>query len=343
MDTHEKSAPSTLPTGAPIGETLSHHLDVWVERGLINQTQARRILEAERTSSHRAVHSQRGRGAGQPSLTTEALGYVGGILVLIATALIGGQYFDDLGTLGRLGVVGVGAGALLTAGQLVPVRPGRPATGRLRSVLWVLTVAAVAGFIGLLASESFTWSGEDEAFVTASGAAVVALVLWRQHSSVLQQVTVVATLTVALGSGAATHLGGDIAVSGLAIWVFGALWLLLGWAGIVRPRPATDVLGGLVLTVGAALTMDHDVGAGLSLLTVAGLVLTGVRMHALRLLVVGSLATLIVVPSVVQRYFPETLAAPLALLVCGVLLVVAALTTVSRRGPSALSDPVARP
>ncbi|MEO7268067.1 MAG: DUF2157 domain-containing protein [Knoellia sp.] len=316
----------------PSGGPLLRQLDEWVERDLISREQAGRIL-ADDLRRHRADT----RPTESTSPVTEGLGYVGGVLVLIAAGLIAGQYFDDLGTRGRLGVVGVAAVALLGAGHLLHVRPDRPATGRLRSVLWALAVAAVAAFLAILASESFDWTGEDEALCTATGAALVAFVLWRRHQWFLQQVAVVASLTVALGSGVAAHLGGSTALAGLAIWGLGVVWLLLGWAGRVGPRHTTDLLGGLVVTLGAALTLNTDAGAALGAATAAGLVFTGMRLRGLVLLGVGSLATLIVVPAVVQRYFPDALAAPLALLVVGVALVVAALSTVSRRGPSSLS------
>ncbi len=329
-------APRRFPQS---GGPLPRQLDDWVERDLISREQAGRILADELNGRRRAdVHPPQ-----TASPVTEGLGYVGGILVLIAAGLIAVQYFDELGTWGRLGVVGAAAMALLGAGHLVHVQRDRPATGRVRSVLWALAVAAVATFLAILASESFDWTGEDEALFTATGAALAAFVLWRRHQWFLQQSAVVAALSVALGSGVAAHLGGSTALAGLAIWGLGAVWLLLGWAERVGPRSTTDLLGGLVVTIGAALTLDTDAGAALGAATAAGLVCIGMRLRALVLLGAGSLATLIVVPSVVQRYFPDALAAPLALLVAGVVLVVAALSTVSRRGPSSLSRPPRAP
>ena len=329
-------------------DDLEHQLDAWVGRELITREQANRILDEERGPEQAARQGSicplqpadlggpaaspaTARGVEPANLVTEALGYVGGILILIAAGLIAGQYFDDLGRAGRLAVIGAAGLALFGGGYLVQVVPGRAATGRLRSVLWVLTVAAVAAFLGLLADESFGWTDEKGAFLAASGAALAGLALWRWHRWLLQQVAVVVALAVALGSGVSAFLGeGEVALSGLAIWGLGAVWLMLGWGRHVRPRYVTDLLGGVTVTIGSLLTMEYDQGAALAMATAAGLVFTGVRLRALALLGVGSIATLSVVPAVMQRYFPDTIAAPLALLAAGVLLVVAALATASR-------------
>lgn len=334
-------------------DDLERRLETWVHHGLITPEQASRIRAIELGASldgsrpaagetepwgsrppatTREVRVDVGADRPQASLVTGALGYVGGILILIAAGVIAGQYFDDLGRLGRLAVTGSAALALLSAGYLVPVTPTRPAAGRLRSVLWVLAVAATAFFLGLLVDETLGWSREEVPFFAASGTAAVGLELWRRHRWMLQQLAVVVALSIALGSGVATYLGdGDLAPSGVAIWGLGGIWLMLGWGRHVQPRYGTDLLGGAAATVGSQLTMDHDWGAALALATAAALVVVGVRLRALALVAVGSVATLLVVPGVMQRYFPGTLAAPLAVLGAGIVLVLASLATAPKR------------
>ena len=348
-DRTDRAPMGTRHSHAAIGD-LEQRLETWVRHGLITPEQASNILAVEHGADLEGVRptapetepwgprrpasttgvSLAGAGLPPTSLVAEALGYVGGILIVIAAGAITGQYFDDLGRPGRLALTGSAALALLCAGYLVHVNPARPAAGRLRSVLWVLTVAATAFFISLLADETFGWNGEEVAFVAASGAAAVGLELWRRHRWMLQQLAVVVTLAVALGSGVAAYLGGDVALSGMAIWGLGGSWLMLGWAGHVQPRHGTDLLGGAAATVGSQLIMNYDWGAALALATAAALVAIGVRLRALVLLAVGSVATLLVVPGVMQRYFPDTLAAPLAVLGAGVVLVFAALATATK-------------
>jgi hypothetical protein len=323
--------------GSPGVVGLEDRLRRWVERGLITPQQAQAILADE--SDAQAVlpappPADLGRVvAPSGSLVTEALGYVGGVLILIAALVIGGIYFDDLGRVGRLAVTLAAAVALLVGGFLVPAAPDRPAAGRLRSVLWVLTVVAVALFVGLLADQTFELSGDRVAFLSAAGATLVGTELWRRHRWLPQQAAVVVGLGVTLGAGTGAYLGdGGSDASGLAVWGLGAVWLLLGWGRRLGPRYGTDLLGGLTLTVGSQVTAEHDWGSLLAVTTAAVLVLVGVRLRSLVLLAVGSLATLSTVPGLMQRYFPDTVAAPLALLGVGILLVFVASTTARRWG-----------
>lgn len=308
---------------------LEHHLQVWVRRELITDEQARRILAEECDA---VAHSE--TAALTPSLVTEALGYVGGLLILIAAGAIAGQYFDRIGGPGRLAVTGAAGLVLLATGQAMHVTPARAAAGRLRSVLWLLTVADTALFLTLLADQTVGWRDEKAAFAAASGAAMLGLELWRRHRSILQQGAALVALAVALGAGVETFLSdGDSAPSGVAIWGLGGVWLMLGWGGHIRPRYASDLLGGATLTMGAQLTMDHDWGSVLALASAAALVVAGVRLRGLALVTMGSAATLLAVPRLMGRYFPDTPAVPLVVLAVGIVLVFVALAIARRPAP----------
>ncbi|MDQ3885758.1 MAG: hypothetical protein M3308_01760, partial [Actinomycetota bacterium] len=154
---------------------------------------------------------------------------------------------------------------------------------------------------------------------------------------VLQHAALVAALAVTAGAAAAQLPGGDEAVTGLAVWGFGVGWLLLGWGRVVAARYVAYVCGGAAVVVGAQLALSVGWGAGLALGSAAALVAAGVWLRDLVLLGVGSVATLLTVPAVLAEFFPDTLAAPLALLGVGVLLVAGALYTarwhrLSRKG-----------
>jgi hypothetical protein len=302
-------------------DDLATRLHGWVGRGLITRAQADRILAVERGE-------QQAPARRPASILAEALGYVGGVLILVATAVLVGRFWADLGVTGRL-VVTFGAVALLIGvGAVVPTAgPG----GRLRAVLWLLAVAVLGFGTGLLADDVWKLASETVVLVAACETAVVAAVLWWWHRTVLQQAAVVGTLVV-VAAAAVAHLPNDDGdLIGLAMWGVGAVWLLLGWGGVVGPRLAADVLGGGVLAVGTVFAVGPVWGSVLAIASGVALVAAGVALRDVALLVVGSLALLVDVPVVTDRWFPDALAAPMALLVVGVLLVVGALVA-ARRG-----------
>ena len=125
-----------------IPHDLATRLQGWVGLGLITRAQADRIMAVER-GEHPAP-------ARRPaSILAEALGYVGGVLILVATAVLVGRFWADLGVTGRL-VVTFGAVALLIGVGAVVATAGPG--GRLRAVLWLLAVVVLGFGTGLLAS-----------------------------------------------------------------------------------------------------------------------------------------------------------------------------------------------
>jgi Predicted membrane protein (DUF2157) len=306
---------------------LTQRLARWVARGLLTREQADRILAAEPppvAPASRPVHRPR-----PGSLVTEALGYVGGVLVLAAVVTIAGRYWSGLGVAGRLWVAFGAAAVLLAAGAVVPVTRG-DAAGRLRSVTWLLSTVATAAGLALLGDEVLRLRGENVTLLAAGGAAVLAAGLWWRHRWLLQHGAVVATLAVMVGALAA-HLPMDSEyVSGVAVWGVGAVWLLLGWGGIVAARVPAYAFGAVAAVVGAQLAITEWWGAVLALVTVAAVVAAGAVLRDLVLLAVGAVAALSTVTSVLAEHFPDTLAAPLVLLLAGVLLVAVALVIARR-------------
>jgi hypothetical protein len=92
--------------------------------------------------------------------------------------------------------------------------------------------------------------------------------------------------------------------------------------------------------------VDSTAGGALAAATAAGLVVAGVLARDLVLLGASSVVTLVTVPIVVGRLFPDLLAAALALLVAGALLVLGGLRTARRRAehpePAAAGAPRTR-
>jgi hypothetical protein len=75
----------------------------------------------------------------------EALGYLGGVIVVIAVTAIAAQGWADLATAWRLLVLGAAVAVPLGAGLAVPSRLGDAGT-RLRAGLWMVSTVTCAGF-----------------------------------------------------------------------------------------------------------------------------------------------------------------------------------------------------
>jgi hypothetical protein len=332
-----RSGVSGVSETVPPGGELPALLERWVASGIITSEQAERIRADAAARPAPAGHPA---PAGQPerpaprgaSLVTEAIGYLGGVIVLVGLGLVLGQLWDDLSIGTRLGVAGGATAILLAAGAAV--RRGLGAAGhRLRAVLWLAGVAALAGFLGLAGAEAFEWDGELVSLFVGGGCAAVGAALWWWHRHVLQHLaTMVSTAAAAASAAALLPDSGNL--PGLAIWGVGSCWVGLALGGWLPWRAGT-VLGAIASIVGAVTVAGQDWGALLALGTVAGLVVAAVRMRELVLLGVAAVGTLVVLPVVIDRLFPGVLAAAIVLVVVGLLLVLVAVATARRRSREA--------
>jgi uncharacterized membrane protein len=306
---------------------MSHLIDHWLAEGVITSMQADRMHDEldrgeEPVSDSAPVDARR-----RTSLVVEALAYLGGVIVLVAAGLISAQYWRALGDTGRLAVVGGAAAALLVAGASVPSRSD-PGT-RLRSVLWLLATAGAGAFLALFADIVLELNGSAIGVVAGAGSAALAAVLW-WRLTVLTQQTAFFVATMIAGGATVAHLTTDSQLPGLAVWVTGAIWFLLGRRGTVTPRRPVQALAAAAALVGALITLPADAGMVLALSTVVAVVVLAVVVRDLLLLAVGAVGALNVLPVVVNEWFPGELAAPLVLLVVGALLVTAAVYTAKR-------------
>jgi len=304
------------------------------------------IITAEQATQMRADLSEPGPPAGahggpptpmprtsRAALVTEALGYLGGVIIMVALGLLVGNLWDKMSVGVRLALVGIATVLLLVAGALIPAPLG--ATGaRLRSVLWLASSAALAAFLGLGASEWSSWADEGVVTLAALGTALYSAVLWWAHRHLLQHVAVFVALLVGVGTGVSL-LPNAGALPGLAVWGIGAAWLALAWGGLIPGRQVGTVLGAVGMVVGAITMLDEGWGVVLALVTVSALIGLALTFRNLYLLGVGAIGTLMVLPPIMGQYFPGALAPALALLCLGVLLVVAAVVTTRRRDEAA--------
>lgn len=299
----------------------------WVAEGIISEEQAARIRDRARLprAATREQETQPAHGLGGAELRSyavEALGYLGGLLVVIAATLLATMFWDDLGVGARLGILGGAVVGLVAAGSLTPVGRG-DAWSRLRSVLWAAATGAVAGFTAVLADEVLDLQETDMALTVSGAATLAALLLWLAHRVPLQQIALMVGGMLTAGAAMDEFLDGDWAIGG-GIWAVALAWLVLGWTEVLRPPAMAMALGALGMVFGASATMAQDAGIVLALLTVAAVVLVAVVARELPMLAAGALGTLLIVPRAVNEWFPGELTAPFVLLGLGAGLVVLA-------------------
>lgn len=301
-------------------------IDGWVAQGIITPEQAARMRESRRLGAPDAVavlHPARS------SLAVEALGYLGGLIAAVATLLIAAQYWSQISTPVHMLIVGVAAAALLTAGLAVPERLGEAGV-RLRAVLWLGSTAATSGFLAVLGNEALAMDDADVMLFTAAGTTALATGLWAVHRVIVQQIAMMVGAMLVAAAAIADFVMSD-ALPGVGVWGVGAVWLLLGWGGLLRPRRAAVALGGASAVVGAMITVSSDAGIIFAIVTTALIVSVAVLFQDLVLLAVGALGVVQVLPAALTRWFPDSLAAPFALLWFGGMLVGAALWIARRR------------
>lgn len=321
-------APAGPAPAPPAGPAPVDPVQRWVELGIITADQAAAI-RADQAGRPPAPAPFRA-GFGHTSLVAEALGYLGGAIILVALGLASGRFWPDLSTGARIALAALVTVGLVAAGLAVPASTGE-APERLRSVLWLLSTGTFGGLMILVAEQVFGWHDEAAALFMACGTAMLAAVLWWRHHHLLQHLAVMVTLVMAAGT--STALLPDSGTSPVAsIWAVGVAWYLLGWGGAVRPRRETELIGAVVAGVAAAGFAVEPWGSPLAIATVAVMALLAVRLRDLPLLVIAAIATLNILPAMVTHYFPGLLSAAVVLLIVGVLLVAAAVVVIRTRG-----------
>ncbi|TCC24342.1 DUF2157 domain-containing protein [Kribbella sindirgiensis] len=306
--------------------SVSNLIDHWVAEGLITAGQAERMHDELGRPAPRTPADDHGR----TSLVVESLAYLGGVIVLVAAGLISARYWSALGTTGQLAVVGGAAAALLLAGGMV-TSPSAPGV-RLRSVLWLLSTAGTGAFLALFADVVLDFDGSAIGALAGGGAAALASVLWWRLPVLTQQAAFFVAAMLTAGATVA-ELTSDPQLPGLAVWGTGAIWFLLGWRDLVKPRRPVQALAAAAALIGALMTLPADAGMVLALCTVVAVVVLAVVFGDLLLLAVGALGALNILPVVVNEWFPGDLAAPLVLLVVGALLVTTAVHTARKGKP----------
>lgn len=335
--------------------SVNELLDRWVAEGLIQAEQAARIRAAEavRDSARPPGAATTATTASPPppspssapadapaeparpapphrSLVVEALGYLGGLLAVIAGVLAAAELWSGITPAAELVFAIVGTLVLLGAGALVKADRD-DALRRLREVLWLLSTACAFAVPAVPAAQMWHWEGQSVALFGASVATCYGLVLWRRTRGVLQQLAVFVCVALAVGSAIAhVDIDDDPWAPGIGVWLLSALWASLALRGHVRPRTAALLFAAAGLVVGSQMAMSQPAGDVLALLTVVAFMVGGIRLRAVWLLGFGAIEVITTVPQTASRYLPDSLAAPISIFAVGLTLLGSAIWLATR-------------
>jgi hypothetical protein len=308
-------------TTAPVEEALpDERLAIAVQRGLISPETAQAIASIE-------VDGDGAPGGSRLTpLVAEAVGFVGAALALVAAVLLVSQFWADLRPWARVALPLVAAIALLAAGAWLRAREVG-AVARLASFLWLLSVASFAFAVSLVGEDILDLHSERTALLAGGVSTVYAGALWFVRRRALQQIAVFVALLVTMASGLDLVDPQLTDYAGLLLWAVGIAWLLLAWGEVVQPRTTAFALGGIAAVIGPLMTTFamRQGGLALGLVTAISLVVVSVTLRRTVLLWLGVVAMFIYIPQIVFEFFGETLGAPLALFITGVVLVGVAL------------------
>jgi hypothetical protein len=301
-------------------EQLDGMLERWTAEGIITPDQARDIREHELRQS--------GSARAGPAVA-EVIGYVGAACALAAIGLVASRIWPDLGLPAKIGLLVAVTGLLGAAGTWAH-RTGEGVSGRLASVLWFGSAAALAWLADVVFNQGLELDEGRFGWLLVGGASTLyaALLYAKRRSS--PQLLALAGAVVMLCAGVSDALGGHEQFGG-PLWLTGAAWIGLTRRGLLVPLRAAYGLGAAAVLVGAELqAAEFFVGPqgwalALGLASAAALVSLSVAFRQMVLLGFGAVGLFAFLAQITEEYLADSLGGPLALLATGICLLLVAL------------------
>ncbi|MDA8270093.1 MAG: hypothetical protein M0Z39_01605 [Actinomycetota bacterium] len=259
----------------PISEFRDEHLEKklqeWVKAGLISTQQSEAILSQE-TAVHRAIipvislPERLGPTPKRIPAVAEALGYLGGALVVVGLVLAATRYWPDISVVARLIVTGAITALLIAAGAMVREKTD-PALARFRWFLWLASSATTVFFAVVLSREQFHNGVKAVVLIAALAGAIESGILWGGRNRPLQQFVFLGALAAAAGAtGASLFPASPLGPMGLAVWIVGIGLLVVGLRRLITNSPMTESMGAAAIVVGAMSVSNGWGSGGLSFL-----------------------------------------------------------------------------
>lgn len=311
---------------------LENALERWVDAGIITSDQRSAIDRFEAQDSVAP--------GSRVSAVVEVFVYLGVAAVVGSVTALLSQFWSELGTGGKVGLLGtlaVGAGV---GGNALRDRAAPP-LARASGILWLLSSGFVAGVGAVLATTIQDPREAATLLLTGGPAFILSVAYWRAEPRAAQLLALVASGLVSVyGLNDAASANPGALRAGLVLAVAGVLQLALARAGILTPTHLAELLGSLQVLVGLWIpTFDDKVAMEAAGIVVSlGFLWLSVRWRAAGLLAAGAVGLFTFVSGFVLRHLADSLGVPLALLLAGAALIGAAIL-VGRLQPLVRSRP----
>jgi hypothetical protein len=272
--------------------------------------------------------AERPIGKRRISLLTEAVAYVGAILLLAGGATAIGQRWDDISRWGHVGIFAGVAAFFLLVGVVVR-QVTEPAIQRLVGVVWFLSVAGVAWAVGLATLDADGNTRRSTFLVVGVAVTLYSAALWLLRHRALQNFALFVGLIVAISGTIVTIADPAPPLAfALALWGFGLVWAGLGWRQYIEPIWVTMPSGALLALVAPSVAIsDHGWVYAIGIATAAAAMASTLALRNTPLLALGALAMFGYVTSAVVQYFGDSLGVPAALAITGALIICLAVVT----------------
>jgi hypothetical protein len=260
---------------------------------------------------------------GRSAVLAEVGAYIGATLILAGGTAAVAQEWSDLTEATRLTILAIVTLLFFVLG-FVMRRSGEAAFRRVSAISWALSVAAFAGSVGavnaLLDTEAKT------AFLSISAAsAAYATALWWANKHAIQHALMFAGVlfTVSAAIVRAVH-DPDAWMICVPLWVIALGWATLGWLRRIEPWWTAVSLGVVVALVAPANIEPAAAKYSIGIATAVTVMAAGVVLKFVPGLGLGAIGLFAYVVGAVVYYFRDTLGAPAALAIAGLLIVVIA-------------------
>ena len=256
---HPVRVPATVGAREP---HLEEELERWTGVGLITPVESQAIVVFEEGRWVKVSLELPAGHARKVPAAAEAMGYLGGALVVIGMTLTATRFWAEFSVPTRLGLTGVVAAALMVAGGLIH-EASDPALARFRWFTWLGSSAMTGVFFGVLGMQQIDLSPKATTLLTATAISLQSGLLWWWKQRPIQQVVSLGALLVADGALAAVLFAEPAqGPLGIAVWIVGAVLVVAALRRLTPNFELTEVIGAAATVLGGVFIVNGWEGGG---------------------------------------------------------------------------------